>query len=101
MRHLLLFALLAVVTAAEEPSAAITPAEPPSPQAYLGIAIDSAATTFEGHGLVVLTCTRCLAHDHNLGLDGTATHEADVLGRLEERAQRARRVADLVDHRAH
>lgn len=53
MRHLLLFALLAVVTAAEEPSTAITPAEPPSPQAYLGIAIDSAATTFEGHGLVV------------------------------------------------
>lgn len=53
MRHLLLFVFLAVVSAAEEPSAPKTPPEPAPPQAYLGIAIDAAATSFEGHGLVV------------------------------------------------
>lgn len=60
MRHLLILFFIAVVSAAEEPSTPAipatlrTPAEPPPRQAYLGIAIDAAATTFEGHGLVVL-----------------------------------------------
>jgi len=54
MRHVLLLFLVVFMNAAEEP-AAIPPVPEPAPrQAYLGIAIDTAATTFEGHGLVVL-----------------------------------------------
>ncbi len=52
MRHLLLLFLVVTIHAGEEPVAPAVP-EPPR-QAYLGIAIDTAATTFEGHGLVVL-----------------------------------------------
>ena len=55
MRHLLLLFLVVVMQAAEEPVATSpAAAEPPPRQAYLGIAIDPAATSFEGHGLVVL-----------------------------------------------
>lgn len=54
MRHVLLLFLVVFMNAAEEP-AGIPPVPEPAPrQAYLGIAIDNAATTFEGHGLVVL-----------------------------------------------
>lgn len=53
MRLFLLLSLVVVMSAAEEPAATPVP-EPPPRQAYLGIAIDTAATTFEGHGLVVL-----------------------------------------------
>lgn len=54
MRHLLLLVFLVAVSAAEEPSAPATSPEPAARQAYLGIVIDAAATSFEGHGLVVL-----------------------------------------------
>jgi membrane-associated protease RseP (regulator of RpoE activity) len=53
MRHLILLFLVVIMNAAEEPAATIAP-EPAPRQAYLGIAIDTAATIFEGHGLVVL-----------------------------------------------
>ena len=53
MRHVCLWFLVVLMSAAEEPATTLVP-EPPPRQAYLGIAIDTAATTFEGHGLVVL-----------------------------------------------
>src|SRR5688572_28853888 len=49
--HLLLMLTVALV-AVEEP---VPPAQPAAvKQAYLGLAIDGAATSFEGHGLVTL-----------------------------------------------
>jgi membrane-associated protease RseP (regulator of RpoE activity) len=58
MRHLLLLPFFALACAAEPTMPAETvaaaPAEVQPRPAYLGIAIDTAATTFEGHGLVVM-----------------------------------------------
>lgn len=53
MRHFVLLFLTVALFAADEPLQP-TPDDVAKPQAYLGLAIDAAASAFEGHGLVVL-----------------------------------------------
>lgn len=101
MRHLLLFALLTVLTAAEEPSTATPPAEQPPRQVYLGIAIDAAATVFEGHGLVVLrvepgspaAVMGIVGGDRLLRLDGAPLTSREELQRLLTTKQPGDRIA--------
>lgn len=98
MRHILSTLLcLSIALAAAEPAeataapAATTPTtSEPRPQAYLGIAIDAAATAFEGHGVVVLrvepgspaAVMGIAAGDRLVRLDGQALTTREELQRL-------------------
>ena len=89
MRLFFLLFLAVFISAAEEPAATPAPELPPR-QAYLGIAIDTAATTFEGHGLVVLrvepsspaAVMGLVGGDRLLRLDGQPLLNREELQRL-------------------
>lgn len=99
MRHLLLFVFIVALGAVEE--SAVPAAETPPRQAYLGIAIDSAATSFEGHGLVVLrvepgspaAVMGIVGGDRLLRLDGAPLTSREELQRLMATKQPGDRIA--------
>lgn len=89
MRYFILLFFVVFMSAAEEPAVAAVP-EPPPRQVYLGIAIDTAATAFEGQGLVVLrvepgspaAVMGIVGGDRLLRLDGQPLINREELQRL-------------------